>query len=98
MDDVIAATGWSSSAVYRYVRSKDELIEAATEESLRQLEGVVTELGSRTPHPSSLDTIRALVDELGRRSEHPSYDLTRIVIQSWSEALRNPVVAARAGH
>ena len=34
MDDVIAATGMSSSAVYRYFRSKDELIAAAADEGL----------------------------------------------------------------
>ncbi len=34
MDDVIAATGMSSSAVYRYFRSTDDLIDAAADEAM----------------------------------------------------------------
>jgi len=34
MDDIIAATGMSSSAVYRYFRSKEEIIRASAEEGV----------------------------------------------------------------
>lgn len=96
MDDVIAATGWSSSAVYRYVRSKDELIEAAARESLSQFDAVVTGLLARDPVPTPAQALAAIVAALDERARHQGYDLTRIVVQAWSEGLRNPAIATLA--
>jgi AcrR family transcriptional regulator len=52
MDDVIAETGMSSSAVYRYFRSKDELIDAAADESLTLLRDLFDRLLEQRPTPS----------------------------------------------
>lgn len=100
MDDVIAATGMSSSAVYRYVRSKDELIEEAAAESLANFVEVTTALLATRPVPSPRETFAAIIGELERRRDLAGYDLTKIAIQSWSEALRRPAVGqlARAFH
>ena len=96
MDDVIAATGWSSSAVYRYARSKDELIEAAARESLGQFDAVVTGLLALDPAPPPAQALATVVAALDERARHEGYDLTRIVIQAWSEGLRNPAIAELA--
>ncbi|WP_445182932.1 TetR/AcrR family transcriptional regulator [Pseudonocardia sp. Cha107L01] len=40
LDDIIAATGISSGAVYRYFRGKDDLVDAAAEESLALIRDV----------------------------------------------------------
>lgn len=96
MDDVIAESGWSSSAVYRYVRSKEDFIELAAQESLGQFDEVVTGLLAQQPVPTPQEALAAFAVALDERAQHRGYDLTRIVIQSWSEALRNPSIAALA--
>jgi AcrR family transcriptional regulator len=96
MDDVIAATGWSSSAVYRYTRSKNELIEAAARESLSQFDAIVTGLLATDPVPTPAQALAAMVAALDERARHQGYDLTRIVVQTWSEGLRDPAIATLA--
>ena len=96
MDDVIAETGWSSSAVYRYARSKEELISAAAEESLALFDSVVTDLLSRKPIPTPRESVEAFVSALESESKRRSYDVGALVIQTWAESLRNERIAERA--
>lgn len=96
IDDVIAETGMSSSAVYRYFRSKDELIDATTEEGLARVRGIFVDLLDRTPCPSPAETVRLLAGELHSRTDHADYDMTRIALTAWAEALRNPRLRDRA--
>lgn len=95
IDDVIAATGMSSSAVYRYFRSKDELIDASAEEGLSLVRDIFTRLLATQPHPSPAQTLTEIVEELRSRTEHPDYDLTKLAIQTWAEALRSPSLSER---
>jgi len=95
MDDVVAATGMSTSAVYRYFASKDELIEATMDEALTVIRDLFGKLLTSEPVPTPHETLRALTDELHRRSAHPRYDLSQIVIQGWAEALRLPALRER---
>ena len=97
MDDVIAETGMSSSSVYRYFRSKDELIEAAAEESLSRTYLVLTELTSHDPVPSPAETLAAMLEALRQRQEG-DYDLTKISMTAWAEALRRPAMRDFAFH
>ena len=94
MDDIIAATGMSSSAVYRYFRSKEELIAAASQESLAQLRELFARLLAQQPAPTPAATIEALVGQLTERSAHADYDLSKIAIHAWAESLRRPELAA----
>jgi AcrR family transcriptional regulator len=96
MDDVIAATGMSSSAVYRYFRSKDEIIEATADEGLTRVRGIFLGLLDRDPCPTPTQTLTMLVDELDSRVGNPDYDMTRIALQTWAEALRDPLLNKRA--
>jgi len=96
MDEIIAETGMSSSSVYRYFASKDELIDAAAEESLSIAAQVLGELTQRTPVPGPRATLGALVDGLQRQQGAPGYDLTKIAISAWGEALRRPQMHAQA--
>ncbi|MDT8913447.1 TetR/AcrR family transcriptional regulator [Amycolatopsis sp. PS_44_ISF1] len=93
MDDVIAETGMSASGVYRYISGKDELIEAAGVESAAMFRSVFDRLLAAPEPPRPAELLRALTAELGRR---PNSDLSRIAVQAWAEALRNPAVAANA--
>jgi len=63
--DVIAATGMSSSAVYRYFRSKDELIAAAADEALVLVRDLFGKLLEQRPAPSPAEVITAMVDANG---------------------------------
>jgi AcrR family transcriptional regulator len=94
MDDIIAATGMSSSAVYRYVSGKDELVEAATEEALKLLRDLFARLLATDPLPTPAETVAALVGDLSGRAAPDGYDLSKIAIHGWAEALRRPEVEA----
>jgi AcrR family transcriptional regulator len=96
MDDVIAASGMSSSAVYRYFRSKEELIEATTDEGLAKVRQIFVDLLAREPCPTPAQTLAFLVGELDSRVENPEYDMSRIALQTWAEALRDPSLHERA--
>ncbi|MFF1909728.1 TetR/AcrR family transcriptional regulator [Kitasatospora sp. NPDC058218] len=95
MDDVITATGMSSSAVYRYFRSKDDLILAAADESLALVRNLFSGLLEQRPTPSPADVVAAMVAELRDRDPGQGDDLRRIAIQAWGEALRRPELAER---
>ncbi|MFJ4653407.1 TetR/AcrR family transcriptional regulator [Nocardia sp. NPDC088792] len=90
MDQIIAATGMSSSAVYRYFRSKDDLIDATAQEALELIGGLFARLMAADPPPTPDETLRMLVTDLRGRSEQEGYDLSQLAMQAWTEALRRP--------
>jgi AcrR family transcriptional regulator len=95
MDDIIAATAMSSSAVYRYFRSKEELIHVSAEEGVVGVGKIFVALLDRDPCPDPAETLKILVAELHRRTDNPDFDMTRIALQTWAEALRDPVLHRR---
>ncbi|MEU6443307.1 TetR/AcrR family transcriptional regulator [Streptomyces sp. NPDC047046] len=95
MDDVIAATGVSSSAVYRYFRSKEELIDATAEVGLGLVRDIFARSLEARPTPGPGRTLAMIVDELRGRTEHPDYDLSKLAMQTWAEALRRPPLRER---
>jgi AcrR family transcriptional regulator len=96
IEDVIAATGMSSSAVYRYFGSKEEIIRASAEEGVTRVRDIFSGLLDRDPVPSPAETLTLLVAELRSRIANPDYDMTRLALQTWAEALRDPVLKKRA--
>jgi AcrR family transcriptional regulator len=98
MDQIIAETGMSSSSVYRYFASKDNLIASAAEESLTVTKGVLDELARRSPLPGPRDTLTAITKALQRQIDQPGYDLSKITVNAWAEALRQPQLHERAHH
>jgi len=96
IDDVIAATGMSSSAVYRYFRSKEEIIRASAEIGVARVRDIYLALLERDPCPTPAATMALLVDELHARTDNPDYDMTRVALQTWAEALRDPVLHEHA--
>jgi AcrR family transcriptional regulator len=95
MDDVIASTGMSSSAVYRYFRSKDEIIEATADEGFSRVRDIFARILDIEPTPDPTQTVATVVGELESRTANPEYDMTRIALQTWAESLRNPPVHDR---
>jgi AcrR family transcriptional regulator len=96
MDDVIAASGMSSSAVYRYFGSKESLIQATTDEGLAKVRDIFVNLLAHDTCPTPAQTLALLVGELNDRAENPDYDMTRIALQTWAEALRDDSLHERA--
>ena len=96
MDDVIAASGMSSSAVYRYFGSKESLIQATTEEGLANVRQIFLDLLAHESCPTPAQTLALLVGELNDRADNAEYDMTRIALQTWAEALRDPSLHDRA--
>ena len=95
MDDIITATGMSSSAVYRYFRSKDEIIRASAEEGVVKVREIFVALLDHDPCPDPAETLTLVVAELHRRADNPDYDMTRLALQTWAETLRDPVLHHR---
>jgi AcrR family transcriptional regulator len=86
----------SSSSVYRYFTGKDELIGSAAEESLTTTRGVLVALLDQRPVAGPRSTLAALVGALQRQIDQPGYDLSKISVNAWGEALRNPDMHTQA--
>jgi hypothetical protein len=54
------------------------------------------DLLERDPCPTPAATLAVLVGELHARTDNPDYDMTRVALQTWAEALRDPVLHAHA--
>ena len=96
IEDVIASTGMSSSAVYRYFRSKEEIIRASAEIGVARVGDIFVGLLERDPCPTPAETLAVLVAELHARTDNPDYDMSRVALQTWAEALRDPVLHEHA--
>jgi AcrR family transcriptional regulator len=96
MDDVIAASGMSSTTVYRYFRSKDDLIGVTADEGLARVRDIFVGILERRPCPPPVETLTLLVSEVEVRISNPDFDMTRIAMQTWSESLRDPDLHKRA--
>ena len=94
MAEIIAASGLSAGAVYRYFVSKDELIEAIVDRVLGQAAGRFQQLldEGHAPHPA--EAVAAAVDLVTTVAQRGPVDMTRVAVQAWAEALRTPGVAA----
>ena len=94
MQDFFEASGLSAGLVYRYFRSKDELIATLAADALAQLHAAVEEaIGA--DEPPSVETVLArllrTIDDLDARERLP-----RVAVQVWGEALHNPAVGPTA--
>lgn len=91
MADLIRESGLSAGSVYRYYRSKDDLIASIIERLLDGLYAQLVEASKR------VDTMPAMVagavDIAERTFSGPESDYARLLPQVWTEALRNPAVA-----
>jgi AcrR family transcriptional regulator len=92
MADVIAASGLSAGAVYRYFRSKDELIAAIVERVLGEAAAGFQRLLAEQPAPEPADAVATAVETIVTVTGRGPVDLTRVAVQAWAEALRNPEV------
>ncbi|MGW4054722.1 TetR/AcrR family transcriptional regulator [Streptomyces sp. NPDC004779] len=95
MQDVLAEAGLSAGAVYRYFRSKDELIAAIAEETFARIRGAFAEATGATPPPTP-DVLIARVLTIvleGRIAGAERQAFARLIIQVWAETLRDEALA-----
>ena len=80
MEEVIAEAGMSSASVYRYFRSKEEIIRASAEEGVVRVREIFVALLDRDPCPDPAETLTVLVAELHRRTDHPDHEDRKSVV------------------
>jgi AcrR family transcriptional regulator len=93
MQDVIAEAGLSVGAVYRYFKSKSEIVEAIAEGYAQQIGGVLEAIAADPTRPL-LDVMRAAFDVMDA-NVGPDGAL-RIAVQVWAEAVRDDRAASIA--
>jgi AcrR family transcriptional regulator len=91
MQDVLAEAGLSAGAVYRYFRSKDEIIVAIAGEAVTEIAGAIdSALGADDPPP--LDEVLGAAFQAIQRID-AEQGIARLALQVWGEAVRNPALA-----
>ena len=90
MAEVITATGLSAGAVYRYFPSKEALIRAIVEERVLSAAAAAFERILDEGVDDPVDAVSAALGTVDAISAREGVDLTRVAVQAWAEALRNP--------
>ncbi|MFJ8111403.1 TetR/AcrR family transcriptional regulator [Streptomyces sp. NPDC096132] len=97
MHDVLKEVDLSAGAVYRYFRGKDELIAAIVSETLGQVRTAFEEAAELDPPPAPDVLVASVLGRtLGSRESltvdgEPAFP--RLVVQVWTETLRNDELA-----
>ncbi|MFF4709135.1 TetR/AcrR family transcriptional regulator [Streptomyces sp. NPDC001288] len=93
MQDLFAESGLSAGAVYRHFASKDDMILAIAEENMRDVLALVHTVATTRPGGSVGAVLAEVLDLVTARSA--AQDTSRLAVLAWSEALRNPALAAQ---
>lgn len=91
MQDVFTESGLSAGAVYRYFKSKDDIIAALTTEATVDLRAALTEAVYSDPLPTPPELIRTIATTIVRLSEPDGP--VRLIPQAWALALTDPNIA-----
>lgn len=89
MEQIMAESGLSASAMYRYFAGKDDIIVAAISSSLSRLGQLlepILEAPQQCSVPALVLQVTAAIESFTAR---PGYNLCRIALHGWSEAQRN---------
>jgi AcrR family transcriptional regulator len=95
MADVFAESGLSAGAVYRYFRSKDELIAAIAGQAGEGLRAVTAEMVAADPVPDPATALLGVLQFVETQAQ-PGGSL-RIALQVWAEALRDESLREQVG-
>jgi AcrR family transcriptional regulator len=93
MADILGEAGLSAGAVYRYFRSKEEIVAAIAGQAGEGLRERLAEVAGAEPPPAPAEVLEALLEFVD--SEARPEGSLRIALQVWAEALRDPSLAAR---
>jgi TetR/AcrR family transcriptional regulator, transcriptional repressor of aconitase len=92
MQDVQSEAHLSAGAVYRYFRSKEEIVTAIASGVLHEIAGALEpgDDGAVPPIEEVVGRVLAAVQNLGE-----TQDVPKLAIQIWGEAVRSPAVLER---
>jgi TetR/AcrR family transcriptional regulator, transcriptional repressor of aconitase len=93
MQDLFAEAGLSSGAVYSYFASKDDMIVAIAEENMRGVTEMIAAVATQDPGRPAGAVLADIMDMVRARDAQDG--LGKLTVIVWSEALRNPSLAAR---
>jgi TetR/AcrR family transcriptional regulator, transcriptional repressor of aconitase len=93
MQDLFAEAGLSSGAVYSYFASKDDVIVAIAEENMRAVTEMIAAVVAEHPGRPAGAVLADIMDMVHARDTQDG--LGKLTVIVWSEALRNPSLAAR---
>jgi TetR/AcrR family transcriptional regulator, transcriptional repressor of aconitase len=93
MQDLFAEAGLSAGAVYSYFASKDDVIAAIAEQNMRSVTDMINVIAAERPG-QPVGTVLADVMEILRAQDEQD-GLSKLTVIVWSEAVRNPLLAAR---
>ena len=89
MQDIVRASQLSPGAIYRYFRSKDEIVEALAAKRLaREIERITAVGGESSGGRVIPDLLRVFFEPLA--ADKKERVNRRVVIQVWAESLRSP--------
>jgi TetR/AcrR family transcriptional regulator, transcriptional repressor of aconitase len=95
MQDLFAEAGMSAGAIYRYFRSKDEMVVAIAEETFGEVIDTMLSVARRDRAAPLGEALAAAVELIASKDETDG--LCALAVQVWSEAQRNPELAASFG-
>jgi TetR/AcrR family transcriptional regulator, transcriptional repressor of aconitase len=93
MQDLFTEAGLSAGAVYSYFASKDDVIEAIAEQNMRSVTDMINVIAAERPG-QPVGAVLADVMEILRAQDEQD-GLSKLTVIVWSEAVRNPSLAAR---
>jgi AcrR family transcriptional regulator len=95
MQDVLREAGLSAGAVYRYFRSKEEIVAAVAAETLESVRESYATIAAADPPPTPDQLFGAVLGRLRVLLGDADDDraLPQLLMQVWGETLRNPEVA-----
>jgi len=93
MQDLFGESGLSAGAVYRYFASKDDVILAIAEDNMHEVLTLINQVATADPSRSVGDVVAGALGLIQAKHEADGVGGTAILV--WSEALRNPELAAQ---
>lgn len=91
MQDIFTESGLSAGAVYRYFRSKTELINSIGDSVLTPVTSKFEEMLAEEPPPPMAQVIDRVIRDLV--GEDANDDANRLMVQLWAETLRDDDLA-----
>jgi AcrR family transcriptional regulator len=96
MAEVIRESGLSAGAVYGYFKSKEEIVAAIADDALSAVDELFQKVLATEEPLTPLAALEMALNHVVAVAERPDGDVTRVAIQAWAEALRNPAIMETA--
>ncbi len=93
MQDLFAESGLSAGAVYRYFAGKDDVILAIAEDNMHEVLALINQVATADPGRSAGEVVADALALIQAKHDADGVGGTAVLV--WSEALRNPELAAK---